>query len=106
VIGEGGVIPGFEQAIAGMAAGDKKSVTIAVDDAYGPRREELLLTVGRSELPSDLDPKVDDMLEMRQGEHVFPVRVTAVTEDEVSLDANHPLSGEELHFEIELVEIV
>ncbi len=106
VIGEGGIIPGFEKAVVGMAAGDKKSVTIPVEDAYGPRREELKLTIQRSELPPDLEPKVDDMLEMRQGEQVFPVLVTAVADDELSLDANHPLSGEELHFDIELVEIV
>lgn len=106
VIGEGGIIPGFENAVVGMAAGEKKSVTIAVEDAYGHRREELQLTIKRSELPPDLDPKVDDMLEMRQGEHVFPVMVTAVADEELSLDANHPLSGEELHFDIELVEIV
>jgi peptidylprolyl isomerase len=105
VIAEGGIIPGFENAVIGMAAGEKKSVTIAIEDGYGSRRDELMITINKSELPSDIDPKVDDMLEMRQGEDVFPVRVTAVAEDELSFDANHPLAGEVLEFNIELVEI-
>ena len=105
MIGEGGIIPGFENAVIGMAASEKKSVTIAIEEGYGPRRDELMLTINKSELPADVDPKVDDMLEMRQGEDVFPVRVTAVVEDKLSLDANHPLAGEVLEFDIELVEI-
>ena len=105
VIGEGGIVPGFENAVVGMAAGEKKSITLTVEEGYGLRRDELKLTVNKGEFPPDVDPKVDDMLEMRQGEQVFPVRVTAVSSDEVSLDANHPLAGEVLEFDIEMVEI-
>lgn len=105
-VGEGRIIPGFEKAIIGMAPGDTKTVVIAVDDGYGERQDELIMVVDRKELPPDLDPKVGDQLEMERSGQTFVVNVTESTDETVTLDANHPLSGEELTFDIELVEIV
>ena len=106
-VGEGKVIPGFEQAIVGMEPGDTKTVVVEAQEGYGERRDDLIAVVNRSELPSDLDPKTGDRLEMRRstGESL-PVIVMESTDETVTLDANHPLAGEDLTFEIELLEIV
>ena len=106
-IGDEEVIPGLEQALVGMQAGEKKTVEIPCDLAYGPRDEELVMVVPRSDLPPELDPEVGDVLEVTDDEEGdFAVTVTAVAADAVTLDANHPLAGEDLTFEVELVEIV
>jgi len=105
-LGEGKIIPGFEQAVIGMAPGDAATVTVKAQDAYGDRREDLVIVVERSDLPSELDPKIGDRLEMQRAGQAFPVNVTATTDDTVTLDANHPLAGEDLTFDIELIEIV
>jgi len=105
-IGSGQVIPGFESAIEGMAAGEKKTERIEVGNAYGGRREELVFTVGRDQMPDDSDVEVGDMLQVG-----FPdgsnaaVQVAAIDEQSVTLDANHPLAGKDLTFELELVSI-
>ncbi len=106
-IGENAVIEGFEQMVSGMNPGEKKTQTIPVEQAYGPHSEELLLEIERHELPKDLDPQVGQVLEgsKQDGERVS-FKVKAVTEKTVTLDANHPLAGENLIFEIELIEIV
>jgi peptidylprolyl isomerase len=106
-VGKGQVIPGFEQAVVGLEEGESTKVEIAPEQAYGERRDELVLTVQRSRLPEGMDPKVGEQLRMSQpnGQAVV-VSVTGVTEESVTLDANHPLAGKELHFELELVEIV
>jgi peptidylprolyl isomerase len=105
-VGDGRLIPGFERGVIGMVTGDKKSITVPVDEAYGPRRDELVVVVERNQMPPDLDPKVGDNLVLEQNEKQIRVRVTEMTAEEITLDANHPLAGEELNFEIELVEIV
>jgi peptidylprolyl isomerase len=105
-VGDGRLIPGFERGVIGMVTGDKKSITVSVDEAYGPRRDELVVVVERNQMPPDLDPKVGDNLVLEQNEKQIRVRVTEMTAEEITLDANHPLAGEELNFEIELVEIV
>ena len=106
-IGKGQVIAGFEQAVAGMNPGESKTVTIPVDQAYGQRREDMLVTMERSKLPADLDPKVGQRLELTQmDDQNILVTVTAVTDQTMTLDANHPLSGKVLVFEIELIGIV
>lgn len=106
-VGEGEVIPGFEKAVVGMSPGDEKETQIPVADAYGERNEELVLDVARSELPEDLDPDIGDQLRMRTGDgHEFTVRVAQKKPDGLVLDANHPLAGQELNFQIELVAIV
>lgn len=105
-LGEGRVIPGFEDAVEGMSPGDAKTTTIPADQAYGERRDDLLLSVGRDQLPDDLEPEVGDPLQMRtQDGRVVQVMVARAEEEEVLLDANHPLAGKDLTFEIEVVEV-
>jgi peptidylprolyl isomerase len=105
-VGVGQVIPGFERAVEGMAPGEEKTVTVPAEQAYGPRRDELLLTVERGRLPAHLEPEVGQQLQMNQGGQVAVVTVAEVSRESVTLDANHPLAGRELTFELELVEIV
>lgn len=105
-VGKGLVIPGFEEAVVGMAAGDKTSVTIPPDAAYGPKLDHLVMSVDRAQLPPDLDPELGDRLEMTGEDQKMVVTVTEMTDDTVTLDANHPLAGKSLTFEIELVAIV
>jgi peptidylprolyl isomerase len=106
-MGAGMVIPGFETGVRDMAVGEKKTIHIPADEAYGERREDMVLTFGRDQLPEGLDPEVGMSLQMQgpQGQPV-PVRVAAVEEASVTIDANHPLAGENLNFELELIEIV
>lgn len=105
-LGEGKVITGFEEAVEGMEEGEKKTAEIPSDDAYGPRRDDLVLTVAREQLPADLEPDVGDQLEMRtQDGQTFPVVVAEVGDERVQLDANHPLAGKDLTFEIQLVDV-
>jgi len=105
-LGEGKVIPGFEAAVLGMGAGDTKSAVIPAEEAYGPRRDELVLRVERERLPEGIEPEPGQSLQMQTEEgQVVPVRVTEVDEAAVILDANHPLAGRDLTFEIEVVEV-
>ena len=105
-IGTGQVIPGFEDAVVGMSLNEKKNVTIPVDQAYGQRNEELVLTVPREQVPADINPEVGQKLQM-QGPNDQPVvvEVTEVVDEHIKLDANPPLAGKDLIFDIELVEI-
>ena len=106
-VGESQVIPGFEQAVVGMEPGESKTTEIPVDEAYGPHREEMILQVDRNHLPADLKPELDQQLHVSQPDgQKFIVRVTDVSESNVTLDANHPLAGKNLTFDIQLVEIV
>jgi peptidylprolyl isomerase len=104
-LGEGTVIPGFDDAVTGMSEGQEKTVTIPSGEAYGPRRDEMLLRVPRGEFPPDLEPQVGQQLQMAQGEHVFVVTIREVQGDTVVLDANHPLAGEDLTFKLHLVQV-
>jgi peptidylprolyl isomerase len=105
-IGEGQIIPDFEQAVVGMNPGDSKTVQIPSDRAYGPHREEMVMEVDRNEFPADLEPKVDQRLQVSQQDgQTFAVTVTAVSETKVTLDGNHPLAGKDLTFDIQLSEI-
>ncbi|NIT61557.1 MAG: peptidylprolyl isomerase [Aliifodinibius sp.] len=107
-LGEGKLIPGFEKAVVGMEEGDETTVEIESGDAYGQRREDLELEVAKSDLPDNIDPEVGMQLQMQQQENgqAIPVQITAVEDEFVKLDANHPLAGKDLTFDIELVEIV
>jgi peptidylprolyl isomerase len=106
-IGQGQLIPDFEQAVVGMNPGESKTVQIPSENAYGPHRAEMVMEVDRSEFPEDLEPKVDQRLQVSQSDgRTFPVTVTDVSESKVTLDANHPLAGKDLTFEVELSEIV
>jgi peptidylprolyl isomerase len=106
-LGEGELIPGFEQAVLGMAAGETKTATILADQAYGPHRTERVIDVERHHLPPDLQPEIGQRLQMtRPDGTTLTVVVTALTETQVTLDANHPLAGHDLIFDIMLVEIL
>ena len=105
-IGSGQVIPGFEEAVTGMADGDKKEVTIPADKAYGQRNEEMIIQAPRDQVPADINPEVGQQLQMAgPGGETLIVRVTEVTDDHITLDANPPLAGKDLTFAIELVSI-
>lgn len=104
-LGSGQVIPGFEQAIIGMKAGESRTATIAAEEAYGPRQEELVLVVERDRFPPHINPEVGQRLEMHYDDNRMAVNVTDVSDSSVTLDANHPLAGEDLIFDIELIEI-
>jgi peptidylprolyl isomerase len=105
-LGSGEVIPGFEQAVEGMAVDEKKTVHIAADDAYGPRHEEMVQEVPKNALPPGLEPQ-EGMALQAQGQDGRPLRltVTAVGADTITVDGNHPLAGQALNFDIELVGI-
>jgi len=106
-IGGDRLIPGFEQAVIGMNTGDSKSVEIPADEAFGPYREELVTEVDRSRLPADLVPEVGQKLNMTDvGGRTTVVTVAEVSESSITVDTNHPLAGEDLTFDIELVQIV
>lgn len=106
-LGSNQVIPGFEQAVLGMNEGEKKTVTIDPENAYGQYRDELLMEVERSQIPKDVDPEVGMNLQAQhQDGSTVNLKVTQVSDNSVTLDANHPLAGENLTFEIELVEVV
>lgn len=106
-VGAGMVIKGFDSGVVDMVAGDKKTLNIPVEEAYGPKNDELIMDFPKQNIPEDLNPQVGMELQMSnpQGQ-VFPVKVTAISSEFITLDANHPLAGEPLVFDIELVEIV
>lgn len=105
-LGAGQVIPGFEKAIQGMEAGQSKTETIPADLAYGPRRDELLMEVQKEQFPENVDPEKGQQLQVRdpQGQ-AAQVIVHEVKDETVVLDANHPLAGRDLTFDIELVDV-
>jgi peptidylprolyl isomerase len=106
-LGGGMVIPGFEKAVEGMSVGESKSVTIAPEDAYGPRHEQLIQEVPKSALPEEVTPEIGMQLQGRGPDgQVMNLQVKEITDDSITVDANHPLAGEALNFDIELVEIV
>jgi FKBP-type peptidyl-prolyl cis-trans isomerase 2 len=105
-IGTNSVIPGFELAVKGMAVGDEKTVTVKSDEGYGPVRDELIATVNKSAFPENIEPAVGRQLQMEQpGGKTINVTVAKIDGEEVTLDANHPLAGKDLTFDIKLVEI-
>ena len=105
VLGSGQVIPGFDVAVTGMAPGEQKTVTIPAAQAYGEPREEMVVAVGRDEFPPHVTPEPGQRLQMSDGTQSFAVVVREVSDDQVVLDANHPLAGEDLTFALELVEV-
>ncbi|HPE85512.1 MAG TPA: peptidylprolyl isomerase [Chlamydiales bacterium] len=106
VVGSGEIIKGFEQAVIGMACGENKTVTIPCNEAYGPKREDLVAEVNRGELPPDLSLTIGQKLQIGDQESgVIIVSVVDMDDNTVKLDANHPLAGEDLIFEIELLEV-
>ena len=105
-LGSGAVIGGFEEAVTGMTIGEKREVRIEPDDAYGQRREDLKLDVPRDQLPHEVQPEVGQMLAIQVApDQQALARIAEVESDSVTLDLNHPLAGEALTFDIELMEI-
>ncbi len=105
-IGGGQVISGFEQGVVGMNEGASKTVEIPSDEAYGPHHQELVIEIEMDQFPEDLDPEVGQQFKMRQpDDRTIIVAVTEITEDSVTLDANHPLAGKDLTFDIQLIKI-
>lgn len=105
-LGEGKVIPGFENAVLGMEIGDKKTINIPKDKAYGPYNNDLVAKVKKENLPKDLKVEIGQRLQINPSDKVpFAVTIIKVEEEDVTLDGNHPLAGEDLIFDIELVAI-
>jgi peptidylprolyl isomerase len=106
-VGQGEIITGFENAVVGMNPGESKTETIPFNQAYGPHRSDMVIEVERQQLPADLQPQIGQRLQVSQPNgSAVPVVVTEVSEAKVTLDANHPLAGQDLIFDITLVAIV
>ena len=107
VIGDHQVIPGFEDGVTGMSIGETKTITIPFDQAYGAYDDELVLDVPRDQFPDHITPEVGEALQLQQPDgNVITVIISEVSDKSVTLDANHPLAGEDLTFDLELAEIV
>jgi peptidylprolyl isomerase len=107
VIGEGMLIPSFEQGIVGMKPGESRSVHIVAVDAYGPYMDEMIIEVDRSEVPANLKLELGMQLQIGQEDGSSTVAtVVKLTDEKVALDANHPLAGKDLNFGLTLVEII
>ena len=107
IVGKNEVIPGFEEAVEGMYKGESKTVTIPCEKAYGEKIPEMIESVELSKLPANLDLQEGRQLEVTQeDDSVFHVMVVELTETHATLDANHPLAGHDLIFEIELLDVV
>lgn len=105
-IGNGNMIAGFEKAVVGMAVGDAITTDIPSEEAYGEKRPDMLVAVPKAEVPADINPAVGQQLSIQQQDgSALPVLVAEINEENIVLDANHPLAGKDLTFEIKLVEI-
>jgi FKBP-type peptidyl-prolyl cis-trans isomerase 2 len=105
-LGSGQVIPGFDAGVTGMSVGEKKTVEIPCDQAYGPSHSEAIQDVPREQIPAEIPLEVGMQLQMQAPTgQVVPVTVVKITEEAVTLDANHALAGKDLTFALELVEI-
>lgn len=106
-LGSGQVIEGFDNGITGMVVGEKKTVHIPVNEAYGPAEEENVIKIPRSEIPADMELEIGMVLNMHQdgSGQVMQVAVADFDDEAVVLDGNHPLAGKDLIFDIELIEI-
>jgi FKBP-type peptidyl-prolyl cis-trans isomerase 2 len=104
-VGEGQVIPGFEQGVVGMEPGDSKTLNIPSDEAYGPHRPEGVFEIERSEIPPSIPLEEGMRLQANQGGRTVELMVVEIDESKVTLDGNHPLAGRDLTFDIQLVEV-
>ena len=105
-IGTGRVLKEFETALLGMALNEKKVFTLAAEDAYGERKDDLKHTFARADLPAEADPKVGDVMRLSTADgQQFPARIAEADEEKVVVDLNHPLAGQALTFEVEVVGI-
>ena len=105
-IGDGNVIPGLEQGVIGMAAGDKKTIAISPEDAFGQPQEDLVVDIKKSELPKDVELAAGAYLNIESSNgKEFKAKVVEIKEDTVTLDANHPLAWVTINYDVELIEI-
>lgn len=106
VLGKDRLIKGFEQAVVGMSPGESKTVKLPPEDAYGPKRDEMLVSVDRGKIPQDVQPQVGQRVELKQQDgSPIGATVTEVTDSTIVVDANHPLAGHSLTFDISMVEV-
>jgi FKBP-type peptidyl-prolyl cis-trans isomerase 2 len=106
-VGSGSVIKGFDDGVQGMSVGEKKTIEIPYLEAYGPEDPSMIVEFPADRLPSDLKPEIGMQLNMNNAEgQQFPVVITEITDEKIILNANHPLAGKDLIFDLELVEIV
>ncbi|MCL7763775.1 peptidylprolyl isomerase [Polaribacter sp. Z014] len=106
VLGEGRLIPGFEQGLIDMKVNEKKTITIAKEEAYGEVNEQLIQEVAKANLPQDMEPKVGMGLVSKSPEgQEMNLMIVEVKDDSVVIDGNHPLAGRDLVFDLEVVEI-
>ncbi|GAB7015943.1 peptidylprolyl isomerase [Methanogenium cariaci] len=105
VVGAGQMIPGFDAAVVGMAVGDKKTVRLSPDEAYGEWREDLVMTVNRTIFAENTTPEVGETYSSLTDQGFIKFTVTAVNASDVTVDTNHPMAGKTLNFDIELVSI-
>ncbi|WP_320171603.1 peptidylprolyl isomerase [Maridesulfovibrio sp.] len=106
VLGQGMLIKGFEDAVKGLSTGEKVKTSICPEDGYGPYHDEHTFEVDRNQIPPEINPQVGMMLQVNTEQGVTNVTVKSVNDEKVVLDGNHPLAGQTMIFEIELVEIV
>ena len=107
VLGQGRVIPGFEKALMGMTTGETKTTTIPATEAYGEHRPDMVVEFGRDKVPPDSNASVGQQYQVQTSAgQTLVARVVKTSDDAITLDANHPLAGKELTFEIELVDVV
>lgn len=105
-LGKGQLIKGFESAVLGMSVGETKTVRIPSNEAYGPWRDELVLKFNKTDFPPDIEPIEGLVLNLRNPDgRSLAAQITKVSEDSVTLDANHPMAGKDLTFKIDLVEV-
>ncbi|MFY9705142.1 MAG: peptidylprolyl isomerase [Desulfobacterales bacterium] len=105
-IGEGNLIKGFEKGLIGMEVGEKKNLVIPPEEAYGQNDKKLTTKVSRSHLPDSVQPAIGMQLQVKQKDgSIFVVWITGMDEETVTLDANHPLAGKTLNFDVELTDI-
>ena len=106
IVGGGEVMPGIEKGVIGMEPGDTKTIEIPPEDGFGPRRKELVIDFPKSKMPDQITPTLGQRLKMQHpdGGHI-ELMITDVKEETITLDANHPLAGQTLIFDLELVEI-
>lgn len=106
-VGEGEVIPGFEEAVVGMSPGESRTVEVPSEKAYGPYLENMTVEIARDQVPDDFEPTVGQQVQVRQADgRSAIVTVSRISDKSVILDANHPLAGKDLTFDIEVIEVV
>jgi len=105
-VGSGSVIKGFDEGVTGMSVGEKKTINIPFLEAYGPRNPDMVIEMPKERFPQDMEIEVGMPLAMSDGQgQQFQVVIVEIKDDVVMLDANHPLAGQDLVFDLELVEI-